>query len=53
MARSVTVEGSDDTFTYQELRITLTAFAKWLLADEVGEGREVELVDQFIRETTA
>lgn len=49
----MTAEGSDDTFTYQELRITLTAFAKWLLEGEVGEGREVELVDKFIRETTA
>lgn len=41
-----------DTFTFAELRIALTAFAMWLLKDEPGEGREVELVDKFIRETT-
>ena len=42
----------DDTFTFQEMRIALTAFAMWLLKDEPGEGREVELVDRFIAETT-
>lgn len=42
---------SDDTFTYREMRIALTAFAMWLLKDEPGEGRERELVDQFLRET--
>ena len=42
----------DDTFTFQEMRIALTAFAMWLLKDESGEGNEVDLVDQFIRETT-
>lgn len=42
---------SDDTFTSTELRIALTAFAVWLLRDEVGEGHEVELVDKFIQET--
>lgn len=41
-----------DTFTFDEMRIALTAFAMWLLKDEVGEGREAELVDRFIRETT-
>lgn len=41
----------DDTFTFNEMRIALTAFAIWLLKGEVGEGREVELVDQFIEET--
>lgn len=41
-----------DTFTFNEMRIALTAFAIWLLRDEVGEGHEVELVDRFIRETT-
>lgn len=51
--RDSSAEADDDTFTYQELRITLTAFAKWLLKDEFSEGREVELVDQFIQETTA
>lgn len=44
--------GDGDTFTFQEMRIALTAFAMWLLNGEAGEGREVELVDQFIRETT-
>jgi hypothetical protein len=43
---------TEDTFTIDELRITLTAFAMWLLKDEFGEGREVELVDQFLHETT-
>lgn len=43
---------SDDTFTFAELRISLTAFAMWLLKNEAGEGHEVELVDRFIRETT-
>lgn len=42
----------DDTFTFDEMRIALTAFAMWLLKDEAGEGREVELVARFIRETT-
>ena len=42
----------DDTFTFSEMRIALTAFAMWLLKGEVAEGREVELVDQFIDETT-
>lgn len=42
----------NNTFTFAELRIALTAFAMWLLKDEVGEGNEVELVDKFIRETT-
>lgn len=42
----------DDTFTFTELRIALTAFAFWLLKDEIGEGHEVELVDKFIKETT-
>lgn len=41
-----------NTFTFDDLRIALTAFAMWLLKDEFGEGREVELVDRFIRETT-
>lgn len=41
-----------DTFTFQEMRIALTAFAMWLLKDEAGEGHEVELVDRFIQETT-
>ena len=45
-------DSDDDTFTYQERRTALVAFAKWLLKDEFGEGREVELVDQFIQETT-
>lgn len=42
----------EGTFTFAELRITLTAFAMWLLRGEFGEGREVELVDQFLQETT-
>lgn len=41
-----------DTFTWQEMRIALTAFAIWLLKEEPSEGLEAELVDQFIRETT-
>lgn len=41
-----------DTFTFDELRIALTAFAMWLLKEEAGEGREVDLVDRFLRETT-
>lgn len=43
---------NQETFTFDELRISLTAFAMWLLEGEVGEGHEVELVDKFIRETT-
>lgn len=39
-------------FTWQEMRIALTAFAMWLLKDEPAEGREVELVNRFIEETT-
>ena len=40
------------------MRITLTAFAMWLSQcgysmDEVGVGKEVELVDRFIRDTTS
>lgn len=46
------VMGDGDTFTFDEMRIVLTAFAMWLLKDEVGEGREIELVGRFIRETT-
>ena len=47
-----------DTFTFDEMRISLTAFALWLShcgysMDEVGEGKEVELVDRFISETTS
>ena len=42
----------DDTFTFREMRIALTAFAMWLLKDEPSEGRAVELVDRFINETT-
>lgn len=38
-------------FTFDELRVLLTAFATWLLKDEFGEGHEVELVDKFLRET--
>jgi hypothetical protein len=41
------------------LRIALTAFAMWILDDEVtlldrelSQGCEVELVDRFIAETT-
>ena len=41
----------DDTFTFVEMRIALTAFAIWLLKDEPGEGREVELVERFMEET--
>jgi len=48
----VSEDGEDDTFTWQEMRIALTAFALWLLKGEPGEGREVELVDRFIEETT-
>lgn len=43
----------DETFTFQEMRIALTAFSIWLLKDEPGEGREVELVDRFIEETAS
>ena len=51
-------DDDDDTFTFDEMRIALTAFALWLSQcgysmDEVGEGKEVELVDRFIRETTS
>lgn len=35
----------NDTFTFNELRVALTAFAMWLHV-------EVELVDRFIEETT-
>ena len=45
------MSGEDETFTYRELRIALTAFAIWLLKDENGESREVELVDRFLEET--
>ena len=50
--------GDGDTFTFDEMRITLTAFAMWLSQcgysmDEVGAGIEVELVDRFIRDTTS
>jgi hypothetical protein len=41
----------EHTFTGDELRITVIAFATWLLKDEPGEGREVELVDKFFEET--
>ena len=40
-----------ETVEPDELRMALTAFAIWLFKDEPGEGREVELVDRFIRET--
>jgi hypothetical protein len=44
----------EGTFTFDELRITLTAFALWLLpGDESGEGQAVELVDQFIAYSAA
>ena len=43
---------TDDTFTFAEMRITLTAFAIWLLEGKPGEGHEVELVDRFLEETT-
>jgi len=43
---------SDDTFTFAEMRIALTAFAMWLLDDNAWEGHEAELVDKFIEETT-
>ena len=57
-------DDDDDTFTFDEMRIALTAFALWLLKDdaafalwllkdEPGAGIEVELVDRFIRETTS
>jgi len=51
-------DDDDDTFTFDEMRIALTAFALWLSQcgysmDEVGEGKEAELVDRFIRETTS
>lgn len=41
----------DDVFTFEELRIALTAFAIWLCEDGPGEGREAALVDQFLEET--
>ena len=43
----------DDVFTWQEMRIALTAFAYWLLKDEPNEGREAEFVDRFIEESRA
>jgi hypothetical protein len=43
---------ADDTFTYSELRITLTAFAIWAgLVDSAGASEAVKLVDRFIAET--
>jgi hypothetical protein len=38
----------------QELRITLTAFATWLLSGgyEMSPMSEVEIVDKFLQETT-
>lgn len=33
-------------------RDQLIAFARWLLKDEVGEGREEEIVDQYLAEQT-
>ena len=33
-------------------RDELIAFARWLLKDEVGEGHEEEIVDQFLQEMT-
>lgn len=42
-----------DTFTFQELRITLTAFAIWAALAEPNSEQAVDLVDRFIKETTA
>lgn len=42
----------EDTFTFEELRISLTAFAIWLLPMTLADGQAVALVDQFIKETT-
>lgn len=42
----------EDTFTFEELRVSMTAFAVWLLQGGPGEGRAAELVDKFIEETT-
>ena len=41
---------SDDTFTFQELRITLTAFAMWFRGRPPSDIPEVDLVDQFLEE---
>jgi hypothetical protein len=42
----------DDLFTMQEVRITLTAFAAWMLRDTPTTVSHAALVDQFIEETT-
>ena len=44
----------DDTFTAQEMRIALTAFALWLYRTDtaITDGDEAMLVDRFIDETT-
>ena len=46
-------DDDDDTFTFDEMRIALTAFALWLLKDEATSWPAPELVDRFIRETTS
>lgn len=44
---------SDDSFTYQEMRIALAAFALWLAErNEVRVLDAAALVDTFLAETT-
>lgn len=46
--RLLTERENQNTFTFSELRITLTAFATWL-----GRVNGIEVVDRFLAESTA